>query len=486
MAYYDYGKIRWKLFCAKEMSPTEKKAVHELYASVRTYLPYILTVITEDSEITENDNIIYVGTQQSNYMIKKLAEDGFFSPEERKEGYSIRVAPSTTRKERTDIVIQGADAIGLLYGVYEFEHAYLDDKCKYDGYHFVKRPRPLLDPCPNFETSGHPSIVNRGIWTWGHKIYDYRAFLDNMARCKFNMLVMWNDSVPLNAKEILDYAHLNGIRIIWGYTCGWGDELTVDPSNPSDAKLWGERVLEVYEKEYAELGGDGVYFQCFTETQNTEMGGVPIARLATDWVNHMVSTLKAAHPELYIQFGIHATSIKENYTMCADLSSDTTPMWEDCGGFPFDYDPRRGDIAETLEYSKKLIEIAKNSGNFGVVLKGFTVLDWKIFEHYKGNIIVGQTDKLHRRELTVDRNYYWKFCEPYWINHIGNLKDFCKAVADAEFKDSTVTALIEDGVFEEKISPSVGLYAEMLWNPEADTAKVTEKIYHSAHFENLS
>ncbi len=482
MGYYDYGEVRWKLLCSPQPDPTEKKAIEELYGVVRTYLPYILTVCTDPAEITPKDHVIYIGTTGSNPVLLQLAERGAYRPTEKREGYSIRVSPAADRPGMTDIILQGADPTGVLYAVYEFEHAYLDDKLKYEGYHFEDRFRPFVDPCPEFETAASPGIVNRGLWSWGHKIYDYRAYLDNMARCRLNMLVMWNDLVPVNAKELLEYAHLNGIRVIWGFTCAWGEDITVDPLDPAEAERWGKRVLDIYEREYAPLGGDGVYFQCFTESNNLCIKDVPVAKLATDWINHMVGVLHAAHPELYIQFGIHASSIRENLGMMSTLSPHTTPMWEDCGGFPFHYDPRQGDIPQTLAYSRRLIEMAKPNGRFGVVLKGFTVLPWKAFEHYKGNILAGKTDAVYRKRALEDRRFYWRFCEPYWINHAPELKAFCTAVADAGFADSTVTALVEDGLFEEELSPSVGIYAELLWDPQADIPAVIEKIYHSEHF----
>ena len=51
------------------------------------------------------------------------------------------------------------------------------------------------------------SIKQYGIWPWGHVIYDYRGFLDNMKRLGMNSVIIWNDIVPLNSEDVLDYAH---------------------------------------------------------------------------------------------------------------------------------------------------------------------------------------------------------------------------------------------------------------------------------------
>ena len=51
-----------------------------------------------------------------------------------------------------------------------------------------------------------PDHKRRSIFTWGHPINDYRNYIENMARLKLNQLIIWNDFVPINAKEIIDYA----------------------------------------------------------------------------------------------------------------------------------------------------------------------------------------------------------------------------------------------------------------------------------------
>jgi hypothetical protein len=38
---------------------------------------------------------------------------------------------------------------------------------------------------------------------------------------KLNQLIIWNDYMPLNVEEIIDYAHSYGIEVIFGYAWGW-------------------------------------------------------------------------------------------------------------------------------------------------------------------------------------------------------------------------------------------------------------------------
>ena len=481
MSYVDYGEIRWRICCGISLDETEKKALNVLYGAVAQYVPYVLTVCHPGEE-TEKDNLIILGTKTNHPTLALLAEQQFYCPNEKREGFSIKVARSARNKERTDIVIQGADSVGVLYGVCTFIAAYLDDFWKYYGYHFDHRTQLFRDPAPEFELSEEPSVQNRGIWTWGHRIYDYRRFLDNMMRCKMNMLVMWNDYAPINGREIVEYAHRNGIRVIWGFSFGWGEDVEVDPLDPSSMEKWCRQVLDTYENDYLPLGGDGVYFQGFTERKDTVIRGVSVATLIAKWINIISKRLHEKYPNLYIQFGIHATSIQSHYRELDVLSDDSTLIWEDCGGFPYHYDPRIGNIPETLDYHKKLLALAQKNGKFGAVFKGFTILNWKKFEHYRGRIIVGESDEIFRHSRLKNQRFYWKFCEPYWINNAPILRDFCRAVTEAGLRDSTVLALVEDGLFEETISPSVGIFSETVWNVNADPQKIIERIYHSEHY----
>lgn len=56
-----------------------------------------------------------------------------------------------------------------------------------------------------------PAIKNRAIWTWGHVIFDYEKFFENMSLLRLNEIVIWNDYMPVNAKQVVDAAHGYGI-----------------------------------------------------------------------------------------------------------------------------------------------------------------------------------------------------------------------------------------------------------------------------------
>ena len=74
----NYGPIRWKICSSFNSDEMEKNAVKILYGAVRHYLPYVLTVCYEN-EITDCDNVKYIGTLKSNDSLARLAND-FYTP----------------------------------------------------------------------------------------------------------------------------------------------------------------------------------------------------------------------------------------------------------------------------------------------------------------------------------------------------------------------------------------------------------------------
>ena len=104
---------------------------------------------------------------------------------------------------------------GVLYGVMEF-----NKKLATLATHDKEVPAAPSMRLRNSVLTDSPVIENRGIWTWGYVIYDYRRFFDNMARLKMNRLTVWNDRPPVNCRQFIDYAHSRGIKVILGYS--WG------------------------------------------------------------------------------------------------------------------------------------------------------------------------------------------------------------------------------------------------------------------------
>ena len=131
------------------------------------------------------------------------------------QGYRIETADRR-------VCITGGTPAAVLYGVSDFVNVWLPELEQahvwMKPYYFVN---PFAQGFPERRVCSRPDVLRRGLWTWGHVIYDYRGYLENMAHLKLNEVVIWNDFAPLNAADIVAYAHELGIRVIWGYSWGW-------------------------------------------------------------------------------------------------------------------------------------------------------------------------------------------------------------------------------------------------------------------------
>lgn len=479
-----YKGIRWSVVygCYEGV---ERFALQELYKAIQNFQPYVIEVLPASNKIPrQEDHLILIGTPDNNPLIGELVQKKRIEFHRRPQGYSITCMNSPWRDGRRVLVIAGSDPRGVLYGVEDFNARILAAKILQKK-QANSNLRQVFDSMGDFTISEYPLIENRGIWTWGYVIYDYRRFIDNMARLKMNMLTIWNDYPPLNCGDIIDYAHSRGVKIVLGFHWGWGTSL--DLSKPEHRKAVKRIVLKKYDKYYRGLGMDAIYFQTKTEHYNLEMQGRPMAQIACELVNDIASGLFKKEPKLQIQFGLHGSSIRQQYMDLKKLDPRITIFWEDAGVIPYCYSPvtKRNDKVNpkikffnspelTLEYSKKLATFRPET-KFAMVPKGWINLAWyKEFEHH-GPFILGErsaefiTERLKKRQPIWDRaNALWEKNYPFALNFY---REMIKCRPDGI---SSVVGLIEDGMFEEYIQPSVALFAEMIWNPQRNEHEILQ------------
>ncbi len=261
------------------------------------------------------------------------------------DGYIVKVMDHPEQPGCKLVLIAGDTKSAVFYGAAAFTQDYFAYAApRLSSLHLVHE---LFSghPLPNWEVRSAPKFKTRSVWCWEHTITDYRQYIETMAALRYNQLILWNDYPPINADEIVDYAHAYGIELIWGYAWGWKDKcgeagylerITADLDGLTD------QVVEQYEKEYAPLKGDGVYFQTFTELHRKEVGGRPFGQVVTQFVNQTAARLWERHPGLHIQFGMHALSIfsaPDQLAYLADVDPRLEILWEDCGAFPYHYCP---------------------------------------------------------------------------------------------------------------------------------------------------
>ena len=473
-----YPGPRWHLIYGA-YSGVEEFALDELQKMIQRYVPYVVEIRHAAEPLDQDANHVLVGTVTNNPRMADLAQKSAFKTPTKPQGYGSACFKSPWNDERKAVVIAGTDAAGVLYGVIDFNKrlasATPDDPTEM---------RQALDNIAEFNAQESPLIENRGIWSWGYVIYDYRRFLDNMARLKMNRLVFWNDVPPVNCADVIDYAHSRGINVVLGFS--WGYDLsTLDPTSSADRQVVKDDVLCQIAQYYQHLGMDAIYFQSFTETANQEIGGKPIAVLARDWVSDIAGAVLNRYPEMKIEWGLYASSILENYKYLESLDPRIAIVWEDAGVIPYSYDPVTAGSADDLPailnspaatraYSKKLATFRDHS-EFAMVAKGWIQMRWRTESEHHGPFIMGERAPSFIRNRSRERQPRWDFVNNLWLQNYPETLRFYQEVRDCTSSKMTVLALIEDGLFEEKIQLSTALYAEMIWNPHRSIKDVLQQ-----------
>lgn len=423
----------WKI-----TSQTQCKALEQICALVQNHVPYNL-VCSPESDPAYNEIFVAV----DNAM----------------EGYEIRVLPA--QGECQTISIRGADPVQLLYAASDLRNKYVpfaEDLHDLAPHYFFS---PLFtEPMKPWYYRGIPRLKRRGLWTWGHVIRDYQKYIDNMVTLKLNTLIVWNDFVPVNIRQIIDYAHENGVSIYLGYAWGWDTGNRIR-DKILDVEKTIERVVETYRQHYALLDCDGIYFQSFTEVKTDSIHGRSVAETVVDLVNRAAERIFAISPDLELLFGLHATSVKTKLDVIAQVDPRISIVWEDAGAFPYAYLPSQTDGFPETQLLNRQLQNLRNGG-FGVVLKGVCALDWLTFRHQEGPYMMGVSPEETLKKTAESRRKILRYLQAYWLKAapqaLALIRDFDE--------NAMVTVLVEDCAFESLINFPTALYSQFLWDSD--------------------
>ena len=449
----------------KNLNEIRKRALEVLSSTLLDYTKeYPVCVADDCAEEVSDFRRIYIGTKESNRYIAENGKGEWRSAEE----YRISVKNDT-------VFIEGSDDAGALYGAIDFydrfilPNEYPGDPDRYRVNFFEK------DTLPDFEYHSKPSVKERGLWTWGHVIYDYKGYLDHMMLLKMNRVIIWNDFLPVNAREITEYAHARNIKLIWGFSWLWDTDCAKFDMNALDGE--SQKVFERFEKEFGETEIDGIYFQTFTELNREYIGGVLIADAASRFVNRTAELFYRKYPNIEIEFGLHANSVKHRLDFIKTVDSRIRIVWENCGSFPFSYLPDDvKDFEETKDFVKKIASLRGDEERFGVVTKGLVKLDWTCFEHCVGAQYIGVSTKRMKRDRVDRKAPIWKYIQANWIAYADKALEMVQTMRDSKNGELSVYALVEDGMFEENVMWPVALYAQMLWDCDEALPSITSRV----------
>ncbi len=469
----------------------QQKAVNRISSALYPWRKAVTPTLPIDScpqkKLQEN-NVVFVGLRTHTVINELCVRCGISVPQSA-QSYALKVCKSPYCEQNQIIVIAGYDEAGVLYGAVDFVNKYIGEGMHEHNKCFVAMDKffalPFQDEMPEFSLTGAPSFARRALWTWGHCIYDYKNYFENMATLKLNTVVIWNDYVPVNAKQIVAYAHSLGIEVYFGYSWGWFDKNEMDGNIADDSVIaqWSKRILDTYQTQYENSGADGIYFQSFTETDSATRDGVCIASAVTKWVNTIGGALLAKYPDLKLQFGLHATSVKDKLDVIATVDKRICIIWEDCGSFPYAYHPNdTKNQAATQEFNQKICALRGKDEPCGMVFKGMVTLDWMGFAYQTGSYVLGECGREFIAERTAKKQRLWKYLQSYWIQNADFVRQNFAQIQKLTKGSAVMQLLVEDGCFEEQIFYPVAIAAEMLWNTDATANQI---LGQTARFPNV-
>jgi hypothetical protein len=433
------------------------------------YRIYVLPCEKEGAAVSKN--AFLVGCYADSPKIQSLVE-----PTEVPDGgFLVKVVKNPEDEEGRLVILTANDELNVFYSVASFLDDYIS---KYAPCHGSNHMRELIfdSPLPECSYSEMPDNKSRSIFTWGHSFNDYRAYLDNMARLRLNEVVIWNDYVPVNIDEIIDYAHSYGIKVILGYSWGW-KEISGKAKEITDESIerTKELIIKEYIEDYKDTGCDGIYFQSFTERREETVAGRTISELVTDMVNDVAEKLWKITPALRLAFGLHATSVKNRLDDIARVNPKVEIWWEDCGEFPYSYNSfvdSEDAYKETLDFTKKLLELR---GGVGVclVFKGSMMLDWNKFVYQPAPFVMGDNAPEIAAHDRLIRKGGWRKYSAHWMKWGDRAQEMLRFVKENKISEvSTCMA----GTFDGGMYLPLALMSEMFFNCDGNYEDILTKV----------
>ena len=475
----------WKVVCGGFEGP-EGRAAELLTAEVGeillrdpgVYATRVLPVLAPDEFAdATNVNLIVLGTMRDNPVLAKYLKPGDV-PE---GGYLVR---AFAEGGRNVAVIAGADARNVLWGAVDFVddamvalRPFTANGIKYARSAFAKdavweNPHGWKGGISSYESRRAPKTKVRSVFTWGHPIDDFREYFRNLARLKVNRVYIWNNEPPLNAREVVEWAHSWGVEVFWGFEWGWGNKRAETARAPNDEIE--RRVLAKWRDVWSKLPGDGIYFQTFTEMKTKVIDGEPVAAKAVRVVNSIAAKLFAERPDLRIVFGLHATSVRDHLDAIAKADSRLKILWEDTGAFPF------GFWAETSPEEDDAFNgrlLADTAHPVGIVFKWMLVQDWNRFTYQQGPYLLGVASRRTYEDDRILQEEQWRNFTVDWVKGGRRACDLVRLV-QAKGPDRELNMAVQ---MNGPVRYPTALVAELFWSADEDFDTINARVLERRH-----
>jgi hypothetical protein len=387
------------------------------------YCTHVLPCRSAAERISPKGNVFLVGTPQSNPVLA-----GYLKPGDLPEGgYLVRYVAEA---ERDVIVMAGSTPAAVIWAVSDFCQdgvtalrpergngiSYARDVfANPDTFASKRRLYEHSNGALSYESRRVPQTRIRSLFTWAHPIDDYREFLRNMARLKLNRVYLWNDYPPLNADEVVEWAHSWGIEVFWGFPWGWDNGNVLRKNAKSDQLAMRDSILAAWRKTWRDLPGDGIYFQTYTETAPDGVGDESIAAKAVKLVNAVAAQMFAEKPSQRIVFGLHATSVRGEMKTIAKTDPRLKILWEDPPQFPYSINFPASMMDEKKDFALVDEIVTDRSRPVGIVWKSQLLQDWSYWRHQEGPYLLGVTSRRTYESDRIIHDQLWKNYTANWI-----------------------------------------------------------------------
>ena len=312
---------------------------------------------------------------------------------------------------------------------------------------------------PEYGCRRAPQTPVRSIFSWGHVVDDHRATFRALARARFNRAILWNDQQVVNAREVVECAHSWGVKVYWGFSWGW--TLSGKEGKDLDFGKLADGIVDEWRRIWKPMGGDGIYFQSFTETSNRRIGGKTIPEAVTELVNEVARRIHAEAPETDIVFGLHSNSMK--YEGAEEAIARTDPsleiLWENCGGFPF-WEAGGKNMPPDTDFCDRILAL---NPSVGLAWKAQLRIDWRNYVSPAGPFMLGCAgERLLARDRAVTEPRQAAYDED-WIANGRLAYDLVRHIRAGAHPPKELNAVAE---YNPPYGYSTLCQAELFWSSE--------------------
>ncbi len=461
----------WKVVYSSAEGP-EGRALEVLTERMGTHLlreghlatPMVLPLEKDGGEeVDTKRDIIVIGRLSQNATLRKCLK----VEDVPQGGYFVKTMHESGRNV---VLLAGDTPEAVLWAVFDFLDVIAPTlEAKMSGMHgryagtFFRGGK-----IPAFECRRTPQTPVRSVFSWGHVVDDYRASFREMARARFNRAILWNDQLVVNAREVVECARSWGVRVYWGFSWGW--TLSGNDGKDLDFGKLADDIVDEWRRKWKPMGGDGIYFQSFTETDKREIGGRSIPEAVTELVNAVSARIHAEAPDVDIVFGLHSNSMKREGAeeAIAKVDPSLEILWENCGGFPF-WEAEGKESSPDVAFCDRILAL---NPSVGLAWKAQLRIDWGNYVPPAGPFVLGCAgERLRDRDRSVTAPRQWSFDED-WILNGANAHEFVRHVRAGKRPPKEFNAVAE---YNPPYSFATHCQAELFWNSDDDWEEIAKR-----------